>query len=584
MPRRSIRRFPLGLLLVGCWVYCSLGFSYMLEENLLINGDFAQGLQGWRLTGNGTVKLVSKAEQANSKILQTTAWAWVQQEVLLERITSGGYYSLSAAAKASSSLCILGFAARGSGPSLERRLTFSGSWETKTALFTLPGQSGWAAVFMEGTGKACQFSQVRLVALLQQTPININPANPFPLEQALSRTERAPEVIQANQKLRQAQADLRLAQAQAGLQVNLAGGANIALTNPTPTTTNLSLNLSLPLGASSAPILAVAQAELAVGAAQASLRQISSELARKVVQAYGQVLLAQSVQVQAGLLLDLAQKQAAVVEAQQRLGAATATQVLNARLAASTAQQNFSRAEGDLRDKQTSLASLLGLVGLPDRAILPSNLPTLPTSQQLLAKIEQSPLVIQAKVALEQANLALGKANAGSGFSLSLGFISDQLEANLGLSIPDYNAQASLIFRPTIAAPGQGNTLLLGASIPLWDGGSAEAARQSALLGLEFAQNSLDQTRRDTGRLLEGFLAQALLDQQNLAVQQEALLVAEKNLAEVQQRLSLGAVTALDELAARAGLEAAQGALVAAQMRVLEDLYQLYAVLGVGSV
>lgn len=403
----------------------------------------------------------------------------------------------------------------------------------------------------------------------------------FSLEQALSWTERAPEVVQAGQRLRQAEADLRLAQAQAGLQVNLGGSAGYTwATSTTPLGTSLSLNLSLPLGT----LLAVRQAELAVEAARASLRQSASELARKVVQAYAQVLLAQSQRAQSGLLLELAQKQAAVLEAQQRLGAATLTQVLNARMAASTAQQNLSRAESDLRDKQSSLAGLLGLVALPGPPIPPPALPVLPALEQLLVRIEQSPAVIQATIALEQANLAVHKAGSQSGFSLSLGYTSDQFEASLGLSIPELNAQASLTFRPTIpASPSQANTLSLGASFLLWDSGSAEAARRSAALGLEFARTQLEQTRRDTRRLLESALEQALLDRQNLAVQQEAAVVAEKSLAEVQQRLTLGAVTALDELAARANLEAAQGTLLAAQMRMLEDLYQLYALLGVES-
>lgn len=402
----------------------------------------------------------------------------------------------------------------------------------------------------------------------------------FSLEQALSRLERAPEVLQARQRLRQAEADLRLAQAQAGLQVNLGGNANYTwTTSSTPLGTSLSLNLSLPLGT----LFAVRQAELAVEAARASVRQITSELARKVVQAYAQLLLAQSQRSQGGLLLELAQKQAAVVEAQQRLGAATPTQVLNAQLAASSAQQNFSRAESDLRNKQSNLANLLGLVTLPGQPIPPPALPPLPALEQLLMRIEQSPAVIQAMVALEQASLAARKVDGQPGFSLSLGYTSDLFEANLGLSIPDLSAQASLTFRPTLASPSQGNTLSLGASFPLWDGGSAEAARRSAALGLEFARIQLEQTHRDTRRLLESTLEQALLDRQNLAVQQEAAKVAEESLAEVQQRLALGAVTALDEIAARANLEAAQSTLLASQMQILEDLYQLYALLGVES-
>ena len=406
----------------------------------------------------------------------------------------------------------------------------------------------------------------------------------FPLGAALSRIERAPEVVQAQQKLRQAEADLRVAQAQAGLQISLGGGATYAwaTANPSAMGTSLSLSLNLPLGAASAPLVAVRQAELAVQAAGATLRQIGGDLSRRVVQAYAQVLLAQSQRSQGELLLELARRQATVVEAQQNLGAATPTQVLNARLAASTAQQNFNRAEGELRDRQSGLAGLLGLVLLPGRLLPPAELPALPTLEQLLSRTEQSPVVLQAMVALGQAQLGVRRAGEQPAFSLNLGFTSDQLEATLGLSIPDYSAQAGLTLRPTLTTSGnQGNTISLGASIPVWDGGSAEASRRSAALGLEFAQTGLEQTRRDTRRLLESAQEQTSLDRQNLKVQQEAMMVAEKSLAEVRQRLAAGAVTALDELAARAALEAAEGTLLSAQMRILEDLYQLYALLGV---
>ncbi len=411
-------------------------------------------------------------------------------------------------------------------------------------------------------------------------------AQNFPLSEALNQIERAPEVVQSEQKLRQAEADLQLARTQAGLQISAGGTASYTWATQTIASvgTSLSLNLSLPLGRTSAPLVAVRQAELAIDAARATLRQTGSEMARRVVQAYSQALLAESQQTQSGLLLELAQKQVVVVETQQQLGAATPSQTLNARLAASTAQQNFSRAENDLREKRLELASLLGLVTLPGRPVPPTGLPSLPTPEQLSAHLEQSPALAQAVVALEQAKLALFRASTGSSFTVSLGYTSDQFDATVGLSIPDYTAQVALILRPTVVnPPGQGNTISLGANVLLWDSGGTEAARQSALIGLRFAQNALERTRHETQRLLQSALEQARLDAQNLPVQQEAARVAERGLAEVRQRLALGAVTALDELAARASLEAAQGTLLAAQMRILEDLYQLYAVLGVGS-
>jgi outer membrane protein TolC len=160
------------------------------------------------------------------------------------------------------------------------------------------------------------------------------------------------------------------------------------------------------------------------------------------------------------------------------------------------------------------------------------------------------------------------------GFSLSLGLTSDQFGANVSLSMPDFNTQVTVNYQPLTANPStSGTTLTLGANIPVWDGGTTDAARESAIIGIENAQSQLEQVRQDTRYQLESAIELARLDAQNLLLQQEAKTVAEGSLNEVKQRLALGAVSPLDELAARAGLEAAQGNLLAAQTRMLEDLY-----------
>lgn len=412
---------------------------------------------------------------------------------------------------------------------------------------------------------------------------------PFPLEDALRRLERAPAVVQARQKLQQAEADVRLAQAQLGLRLDAGGQASYASATPAPGSPfgiAVSLGASLPLGSSNPSAIALRQAELNAEALRIGLRQTQSDLGRRVVQAYVQVLLAEAQRVQSALLFELAQRQTAAIEEQQRLGAATLTQVLNARLTATTAQQNLNRAEYDWRDRRASLANALGLAALPGRPVPPAALPTLPTLDQLSSLIERSPAVALALVALDQARLQLERANglAWSGLSLSLNLTTDQFGASLGFTLPDSSARLTLSLQPLGVAPGAsgGTTISLGAIVPVWDNGNAGAALESAALGLENARNDLERARQDTRYQLEVALAQAVLDGQSLPVQQQAVAVAESGLTEVRQRLALGSLTALDELAARAGLEAARGSLLAAQTRLLEDLYQIYAVLGVG--
>lgn len=430
---------------------------------------------------------------------------------------------------------------------------------------------------------------VTLMLLLSGAAMAQAQEPPFPLEDALRRVERAPVVVQAQQKLQQAEADVRVAQAQLGFRVDAGGQVSYAsatLAPASPFGIGLSLGASLPIGPSSISAIALRQAELGAETLRISLRQTQSDLARRVVQAYVQVLVAESQRAQNALLLELAQRQAIALEEQQRLGAATATQVLNARLTVSTAQQSLNRAEFDWRDRRASLANALGLAALPGRPVLPTSLPGLPGLEQLSIMIDRSPAVAQALVALELARLQVERANGLglSGLSFNLGLVTDQFGANLGFTLPDYNARLTLSLQPVGVAPGAsgGTTISVGANVPIWDGGNAGAAIASATLGLENAQSDLGRARQDTRFQLEVALAQAMLDQQSLPVQQQAVVVAETGLTEVRQRLTLGSLTALDELASRAGLEAARGSLLAAQTRVLEDLYQIYAVLGVG--
>jgi outer membrane protein TolC len=408
----------------------------------------------------------------------------------------------------------------------------------------------------------------------------------FVLSDALGRIERAPVVVQAKQKFRQAEADLRLSQAQAGAKVDVGGQVSYSWLNPVaanPVGVGLNLGVNVPLGTSSAAVVALRQAELNLESNRISLRQTQSDLARRVVQLYGQVLVAESQRTQNTVLLELAQKQTSVLEEQQRLGSATATQVLNSRLSLSTAQQNLNRSESDWRDKRSSLAGALGLAALPGRPALPNEAQAVPTLEQVLPKLEQCPAVAQAVLALAQAQLQLEKNLRG--FSLSLGLTSDQFGANLNLSVPDFNTQVTVNYQPLTANPStSGTTLTLGANIPIWDGGTTDASRDSAIIGIENAQSQLEQVRQDTRYQLESAIELMRLDAQNLLLQQEAKTVAEGSLNEVKQRLALGAVSPLDELAARAGLEAAQGNLVAAQTRLLEDRYQLLAVLGLGGI
>lgn len=408
---------------------------------------------------------------------------------------------------------------------------------------------------------------------------------PFTLAEALTRIDRAPAVTQAQQRVRQAQADLGAARAQAGFRVDAGGkGAySFAVPNaPDAASASLQLTASLPIGASSPQAIIARGAELNLETAEAQLRFARSDLARSVVRAYGRVLIADQQREQTNLLLELARGQARVLAAQQQVGAATDTQVLNAQLALNAAQQAQTQAEYALRDARLSLARLIGLSDLPGAPIRPA-VSAVPVPDARL--VAQSPGVIFARLQLERARLGATSADAQGlpALGVSLGYGGDRAAMSLGFSTKDFNATASLSALP-LGIPNTpiGANISLSAMIPVWDGGGGDAARQSAAVALEAAQAQLEQTAQDVARQLEGAVQLAAVDASALGGLREAVSVNTQALEIVRQRLNAGSVTALDELAARVQLATSQGALLAGELRALEDIYQIYAVLGVG--
>jgi len=409
----------------------------------------------------------------------------------------------------------------------------------------------------------------------------------YSLDEALARLDRGATVQKALQQVRKAQTDLAIAQAQAGPQISLSGqgGYQWPLNASSEPQAKLKLGLDLPLGDGNTASTTVKLAALGLRTAQAQLRQTRSAQARQVVRAYGRVLLAEQQQTQARLRLELANNQVGAAEERQRLGAATLNDVLTAKLAVSSAQQVLTQAEFTLRDAKVNLARLIGLADIPAVQALAS-LPALPEAQAMRALLPSSPTLELAQIQLEQAQLAQQNANLQGlpNLSLGLGYNSDRLAAALNLGFPNTALQASLGYQPlgSVQSTTPSLSVTLGASLPLWDSGVAAATQQGAAGGVDIAEAALAQTNLDARDLLESALRQTQLDQQEVQLQQAALQVAQQGLSETQQRQQVGSLTVLEVLAARVQLAVVQGSLLGAELRVLEDIYQIYAVLGSG--
>ena len=427
---------------------------------------------------------------------------------------------------------------------------------------------------------------VVLIADLAFT-LGLAQAAPFTLADALSRVERAPVVTQAQQKLRQTQAELSAARAQAGLRADVSGTTSYVFAVPAPGTTpaaslGLQVSASLPVGPFSPQAVALKTAELNLEYVEVYLRLTKSDLSWRVVRGYGRVLVAEQQRQQARLVLELVRAQLAAFEGQQRLGAATTIQVLNAQLALGTAQQNLNQAEYNARDARLGLAGLLGLADLPGAVVNPASR-VIP--QPAASAIKTSPTVIFARIQRDRARLALDGAPPPGWplIGVNLAYGGDGYAANLGFSTKDFAAYASLSAQPLGSPiPPSGATISVTASIPIWDGGASAAVRQSAALTLEAAQAQLEQATDDLSRQLEGALRLAALDAEALPASREAVGIAQRSLEIAGQRLKAGTATGLELLTAEVQLANAEGALLAAELRALEDVYQIDAVLGVG--
>lgn len=408
---------------------------------------------------------------------------------------------------------------------------------------------------------------------------------PLQLDQALAGLEQSLPIQQAQQQLAQAQAALEQAQAQAGVRANAGGQGTYQFAvpgSPNVLDSSFQLALSLPLGPATS---GVAKAMGDFEAAQARLQQARADERLKLVQAYAQALRSDKQLEVDQLRFKVAQQQTAALEIQAQTGAATNLQVLNARLAQDTAQHALYQAEYNQREAHASLNALLGLRQTPPLVL--AALPALPSPELLQGAVSNSPALRLARVQVLQADLVQQSTSLQSipSLNVGVGYQGNQLGSGLSFSTQDYNLRGNVSYQLSGALPSTTNLgayATLGATIPIWDGGGAAAAQRSAQASLRAAQTNLEQTRLDIVRKLEAALGLTQLDAQAIGPQQEAVQIAQQGLSEAQQRLTAGTATPLDLLAAQLQQNLSQQALLQAKLAYLEDLYKLYALLGIG--
>jgi hypothetical protein len=159
----------------------------------LINGNFEAGLTGWVKYG-GSASLITPGRNGTGQALQTTNYAWMQQNLPIGSLKKNQNYTLTAYARAASThaVCTVGMAGGNSaGYTFRVRMTFrETTWTQKSLTHLLPADATWFAVFTDTPNGRCQFDDIVLQNFARAwKPVGTNPLN------ALSSNDTSEPVI-----------------------------------------------------------------------------------------------------------------------------------------------------------------------------------------------------------------------------------------------------------------------------------------------------------------------------------------------------------------------------------------------------
>ncbi|MDD5330773.1 MAG: efflux transporter outer membrane subunit [Sulfuricella sp.] len=270
-------------------------------------------------------------------------------------------------------------------------------------------------------------------------------------------------------------------------------------------------------------------------------------------------------------ILDLQEKELAVVERQFALGAVSRTDVLAQRTQVAQTRTTLPPLEKQLAQNRHRLAVLAGK--LPSEAVLPEfELDGLQLPRELPVSlpsdlVRQRPDIRAAEALLHQASAQIGVATANLYPQITL-------TGNFG--------SESVAFRNLF---GNGTTVWnLSASLlqPIFHGGELVAKRSAAIAAYDQAAAQYRETVLEAFRDVADTLRALELDAVTLAAQAEAEKAARIALEITQKQFRLGAVSYLSLLNAQRQDQQARVALVQAQAARFADTAALFQALGGG--
>lgn len=248
------------------------------------------------------------------------------------------------------------------------------------------------------------------------------------------------------------------------------------------------------------------------------------------------------------------------------VGSATRSDSLRAAFELTQARQQLLAAQTSRRNAAFTLGALIGYEG-PVAARVEAPLGVQPLS---LADAELYQLVVEQSPAVQTANANLRSSQAA-------------VSASRAQWWPTLSLSGGYTWNNQRLSLDQGNTSWstgLSLSYPVFNGFSREDANERANVNLTVSRAQLDNAQRQARATLEQVLNDLRLAEQQIALAEEALLVAQEDLRVLDSRYALGAATILDLITSQVAVTQADIDLIAARYDYQIALAQLEALVG----
>ena len=268
----------------------------------------------------------------------------------------------------------------------------------------------------------------------------------------------------------------------------------------------------------------------------------------------------------AGARLRQAEESLEMTRRQARVGLATTSDTLRARLEMVNARQAVLQAETATRAARFALGRQVGadrpVIPLPPSDLEPTPLPL--TEEELLAAAEASSPAVRAAAA------ASGAAGAAASAARTAYLPVLRLSSGYGWANQD----------PSFGGGSTSWSLSLSASLPIFNGFQREATIARAEQSRNVAQLQEEDARLAAREEADGALRALATAETAIDIAEEAVRVAEEDLRVVRERYRVGVATALDVVTSQIALDQARVNLVGSRYDYVMARARLEAILG----